>query len=124
MMKKILGLAFGLFLSVFTFAQSHVSFNDAAEGYNKAATTEFHFTFDASFTEENLNNMASYYTDYFSVVVTPEGNAFNVKFTLIQDDEMSRRVISRYMISNKVEQITANGQDLSVDEFMGEYILP
>ena len=123
-MKKILGLAFGLFLSVMTFAQSHVSFNDANDSYDKAATTEFHFTFDASFTAEDLNKSASFYTDYFAVAVTNEASGFNVTITLVQDDEMSRRVISRYLVSNSVQEIAANGQNLTLDEFMGEYILP
>ena len=123
-MKKILGLAVGLFLSVFTFAQSHVTFDNETTGYDKAATTEFHFTFDATFKVEDLNSNASYYTDYFTVAVNAEGTSFDVTITLVQDDEMSRRVISRYMISNQVAGISANGQDLSVDEFMGEYILP
>ncbi|MEZ4921779.1 MAG: hypothetical protein R2780_01290 [Crocinitomicaceae bacterium] len=122
-MKKFLGLAFGLLLTVFTYAQSHVTFNDAASGYDKTAVTTFHFTFDGTFKLDDLNNNAAYYTDYFSVAVEAKDAGFSVTITLAQDDEMSRRVITRYMVTNKVEHVTVNGTDLALDEFMGDYIM-
>ena len=122
-MKKILGLAFGLMLSAMTFAQSHVTFNDAADSYDKTATTAFHFTFDSSFNVDDLNTTATYYTDYFTVATTSEESGTAVTITLKQDDEMSRRVITRFMVSSKVMHIGVNGEDLSVDEFMGTYIM-
>ena len=121
-MKKLLGLAFGLLLSVFTFAQSHVTFNDARDGYDKATTTVFHFTFDSSFKQEDLKNNAAYYTDYFTVEVSAADGGSSVTITLHENDEMARRVITRYLITNKVEHVGVNGSDLTVDEFMGSYI--
>jgi hypothetical protein len=122
-MKKILGLAFSLMLTAMAFAQSGITFNDAQDGYDKAATTVFHFTFDSSFNTDNLNTTGTYYTDYFTVEATAENNGSNVVITLIQNDEMSRKVIMRYMVTNKVESVEVNGESLTLDEFMGTYIM-
>ena len=122
-MKKILGLAAGILLSAMTFAQTTVTFNDAGANYDAASTTVFHFTFDASYAEADLNSQASYYADYFTTSIEASGTGHTVTFTLVEDTDMARRVISRYFISLDVPSVKADGKDYTVDEFFPAFIM-
>ena len=122
-MKKILGLAAGMFLAVATFAQSGVTFNDAKDGYNKTATQTFNFTFDSNYTVEQINKTAAFYPSYFTVVATPGVSSTSVTLTLVEDNEMARRVVSRFFISLECENISVNGTDVALMDFMGQYIM-
>jgi VCBS repeat-containing protein len=123
MMKKILGLTLGLLLSAFTFGQSAITFTDATSGYDKSATTAFHFTFDSSISNETITTNSAYYTDYFTVDAVADGANHNVTFTLVDDTDMSRRVISRFFISIQAAGIDVNGTVMTIDEFMAAYIM-
>jgi hypothetical protein len=121
-MKKILGLAAGLLLTAATFAQSGVKFNDAGDSYDKATTKTFNFTFDANYSIEQLNKTATFYPDYFTVVSTPAYGGTTVAITLVDDNEMARRVISRYFISLECENVNVNGTDMPLMDFMAAYV--
>lgn len=122
-MKKILGLAIGIMLTALTYAQSGVTFKDAGTNFNKAATTVFHFSFDNSYAEEDLKSHATYYTDYFTAEITAEEGGHQVTFTLVEDTDMARRVISRYFVSLNVPEIMADGTSHPVDVFFQTYIM-
>lgn len=123
-MKKLAALFLGFFLSLTTFAQSGVVFNDAGATYNKKTTTSFHFGFDSNFTEDKLNETATYYTNYFKTTVTAktEGEGFNVTIELNEDSEMARRVIMRYFVSLEVAEIKAGETTYSTEDFMIQFI--
>ena len=120
-MKKILGLAVGLVMTVFTFGQD-VTFTDAGDGYNKAETTEFNFEFGESITHDKITEASQYYTDYFTVSVTDQSSGHAVKIELKQDDKISRKVIERLFITLNQREINVNGETISLDDFMSEYI--
>ncbi|MEO9532825.1 MAG: hypothetical protein ABJG68_17525 [Crocinitomicaceae bacterium] len=122
-MKKFLGLATGLLLTVFTMAHHGVAFNDASSDYDKAATTEFNFTMDSNFSLDDINSTAAFYTDYFTVTTAENGEGHTVTFTLAQDDEMSRRVITRFFVSLEVTEIDVNGEHMEVNHFVMTYIM-
>ena len=123
-MKKILGLAAGLLLTAMTFAQSGITFNDASDSYDKAATTSFHFEFSADYTAEDIDKAATYYTSYFTVShAANDAGGNTVTIDLVEDNDMSRRVINRFFITLEVEQINVSGTDLTIDEFMATYIM-
>ena len=122
-MKKILGLALGLMISAFTFAQSPATFTDAGVDYDKATTTAFHFNLDETISHNDINTNSSYYTDYFTVVATHNGTGHDITITLIQDDEMSRKVIHRFFVSLQVSSINVEGNEVDMDPFMDTYII-
>ncbi|UKN01225.1 hypothetical protein K6119_15965 [Paracrocinitomix mangrovi] len=121
-MKKILGLAFGLMLGAFTFAQSPVTFTEDMANYDKNTTTVFHFNFDETISESSINDNAGYYTDYFTIDAVADNGQHNVTITLIQDDAMSRKVIHRYLASLQVQTVSVDGTDVPREEFMQTYI--
>ena len=122
-MKKILGLAAGLLLTAATFAQKGVQFTDGVDGYNKTTAQTFHFNMESNYTLESINTNAAFYTSYFTVVATPGTAGTTVAITLVEDNEMARRVISRFFISLEVPVITVNGTDMPIFDFMSAYIM-
>ena len=125
-MKKILGLIAGLTLGAMTFAQTGIVFTDAAdETYDKTATTEFHFDFGSDITLETINESATYYTDYFTVSAEAKGEGHAVTVTLVEDTEMSRRVIARFLAtaSSFKTPINVNGTDWQVKDFVEVHIV-
>ena len=121
-MKKILGLALGLMVGAMTFAQSAVTFTEELVSYDKNTATVFHFNSDETITFEALNENMQYYTDYFTVAIVPNNNTHDLTITLVQDDEMSRKVIHRYFASLQVPAINVAGDDVTTADFMLTYI--
>lgn len=123
-MKKILGIVAALILTVSTFGQSTVTFTDASPSYNKTTTTSFNFMFSAIHKAEDIQSNATYYESYFKVTVTSAGAAGNtVNITLVDDNEMARRVILRLLVNLDVKTINVNGAEVERNDFMTTYIM-
>src|SRR5688500_9976475 len=122
-MKKILGLAVGILLSFAASAQSGVTFTDAHDGYNKATAQKFNFSFPSTYTVDQINSSATYYVQYFTVAPTQVADGLNVEIKLVEDNEMSRRVIARFFTSLEVKDITVNGTSVLMPDFMSTYIM-
>lgn len=121
-MKKILGLAFGLMIGSFVFGQSTISFSEDLNTYNKANVSEYHFLFDSSISDQAITDNAQYYTDYFTVTQTGTQSGTNVTITLLQDDEISRKVIQRYFTQFQVPTINVGSNEVDLVDFMSQYI--
>ena len=123
-MKKILGLVAALMITAFTYAQSTATFKDATPSYDKMATSKFNFAFSAVHTPEDIMRNAAYYESYFTVAVTTAGDGVsNVTITLVEDNEMARRVILRLLVNLEVMNVSVNGADIDRNEFMTKYIM-
>jgi hypothetical protein len=123
-MKKILGLVAGLMMAAFTFGQSTITFTDATDSYNKEATTSFNFMFSPTHTAEDITSNAAYYESYFTVTVVAAGTEGNtVNITLVEDNEMARRVIMRLFVNLEINEIGVNGADMERNEFMTTFIM-
>ncbi len=123
-MKKLLSIVAALVLSVSAIGQSTVTFTDASPTYNKTATSSFNFMFSAIHKAEDIQSNATYYESYFKVVVTPAGAAGNtVNITLVDDNEMARRIILRLLVNLDVKTINVNGVEMERNDFMVQYII-
>ena len=67
---------------------------------------------------------SQYYLDYFTVTVTEKDGGHAVEIKLVEDTEMSRRVVTRFFVTLGVENIGVNGTNMDVHEFVTQYILP
>ncbi len=122
-MKKILGLAAALMMTVLSFGQATVSFNDATEGYDKTATTNFNFIFSPAHDAEQIKTNAGYYESYFTVAITPAGSVGNnVTISLMKDNEMGRRIVERLFVSLDVKAVNVNGDEVERHDFVVKYI--
>lgn len=122
-MKKVLGLLVGLFLTVSTFANGIVTYSDAATAETSKTSGIFNFTFDSSYSIEEINKTANYYTNYFTVSPVKTETAITVKISLADDNEMARRVITRFFVSLEIKTINVNGKDVVLDEFIKSYVM-
>jgi predicted N-acyltransferase len=122
-MKKILGLTLAMLLTVATFANGIVTYSDAAT-YEKSKTEGvFNFSFDSSFSIDEINKTANYYENYFSVAPVATVNGITVVIKLVEDNEMSRRVITRFFVSLEVKEILVSGKTIAIDDFIAKYIM-
>lgn len=122
-MKKILGVIAGLMLTVATFAQSNVTFKDASADYKKASVSEFHFAFASAITLDEINKAAVFYTDYFTVTPVASATGHDVTIKLVEDTEMNRRIVMRFFVTMSISSISVNGTDMSLQDFVNEYIM-
>ena len=122
-MKKLIGFVVTLVIGFTTFGQSEVLFTDAGASYDKSAVTAFHFHLGSDFTAEQIQEAATYYTDYYTVEKVAADGGLNITITLNEDTEMARRVISRFFITLQVSEITAASETLSVHDFVDTYIM-
>jgi hypothetical protein len=122
-MKKILGLVLGMFLSVVTFANGVVTYTDAATAEKSKTEGVFNFQFDSNFTIEDINKTATYYTSYFTVTPVASAQGISVLIKLVDDNEMARRIVTRFFVSLEVREITVEGAVVSIDVFIAKYIM-
>ena len=123
-MKKILGLVAGIMMAAFTFGQSTIAFSDASETYNKKETSSFNFLFSPVHSAEDIASNAAYYESYFTVTVVSAGDKGNkVNISLVEDNEMARRVIMRLFVNLEINAISVNGKEMERNDFMTTYIM-
>jgi hypothetical protein len=122
-MKKILGLVLGLFLTVATFANGVVTYSDAATAEKSKTEGAFNFQFDSNFTVEDINKTANYYTSYFTVTPITSENGISVLIKLTDDNEMARRIVTRFFVSLDVREISVSGEVVSIDDFIAKYVM-
>ncbi|MGV6860391.1 MAG: hypothetical protein ACWA41_01400 [Putridiphycobacter sp.] len=122
-MKKLLGVVLGLILSVSALAGGGVTYNDVNTAEKSKAEGVFTFAFDSNFTLEEINKTAQYYTSYFSVSPVKSENGFTVTIKIIEDNEMSRRVVTRFFVSLEVKEIMVSGASIGVEDFVSKYVM-
>ncbi len=122
-MKKVLGLMVGMFLTLATFANGVVTYSDANTAEKSKSEGVFHFSFDSEFTQDQIDKAAKYYTSYFTVTPTVTTEGFNVAIKLVEDNEMSRRVITRFFVTLDVNAVNVNGTPIKIDDFIAKYVM-
>lgn len=123
MMKKLIGLVLGMFLTVATFANGVVTYSDAATAEKSKTSGTFNFAFDSSFSVEDITKTATYYENYFTVTPVAAEKGTTVLIKLVEDNEMSRRVITRFFVSLEVKEIVVNGTVVLIDDFIATYVM-
>lgn len=122
-MKKLLGLfvAFTFYLTAFSQTPTASVSGDAETMKNAIDKGVFEFTLPDYVTEEQVRKSANYYTDYFTVDYTHENRL--AKITMLDNDPMTRRIITRFLISTKVKLIAFDGNEYTINEFYEKYMI-
>jgi len=123
MMKKLIGLVLGMFLTVATFANGVVTYSDAETAEASKNEGVFNFAFDSSFSIEDINKAATYYESYFTVTSVVSNTGASVLIELVDDNELSRRVITRFFVSLDVKEIKVISSVVSIDDFIANYVM-
>lgn len=121
--KKIFGVLLGLMISISTFANGGVIYSDASTADKSKTEGVFNFAFDETYTIEKINKTAQYYTNYFEVTPVKTESGIKVSLKLIEDNEMSRRVITRFFVSLGVKEISVDGATVILEDFIAKYVM-
>jgi hypothetical protein len=78
------------------------------------------FQLPGSITAEQVTKAASYYTQYFTVNFDAKSNS--AKITMLKNDDVSKHVIVRFLVSVGVKEISMTGKDYDVETFFQDYI--
>ena len=78
------------------------------------------FTLPKGTTKGKVEQSAKYYTIYFNVIF--DEKTFEAKINMITNDEKSRHVICRFLVSNEIEIINMEGQEFVIEEFYKQYM--
>jgi hypothetical protein len=122
-MKKISIFLIITLLTISTFANGVVTYNDASTAEKSKTEGVFNFSFDSNFTLEDINKTAKYYTNYFTVTPVKTENGINVTIKIVEDNEMARRVVNRFFVSLEVKEVDVNGTMIPVEKFVTKFIM-
>lgn len=122
-MKKVLGLILGVMFTVSVFANGVVTYKSAATAEQAKQSGVFEFNFDTNFSADNIKKTAQYYTSYFTVTVAAVDGGNDVTVQLVEDNDMARRVITRFFVSLEVKEIKVNGTAVALDGFITKYVM-
>jgi hypothetical protein len=105
-------------ISGFSFSQDKIfeaKVANSADFMTNKSKGEFYFTLPSTTKKETVDKNAAFYTKFFSVQYDEQSHLVTIK--MVQNDENSRHIISRFLISNKISQINMDGTLYKVDEF-------
>jgi hypothetical protein len=122
-MKKILTLVLIAFLGGTVSAQDTPTKAKIENAEKFAAGKEkgnYVFQLPGSITAEQVTKAASYYTQYFTVNFDAKSNS--AKITMLKNDDVSKHVIVRFLVSVGVKEISMSGKDYDVETFFQDYI--
>jgi len=122
-MKKLLGLVLGLFLTVSTFANGIVTYSDSKTSEIAKTSGVFNFSFDSQFSLDDINKASAYYTSYFLVTSVTTGENISVNINLAIDNQMSRRIVTRFFVTLSVKSIMVDGKEIQIDKFIETYVM-
>ncbi len=83
-------------------------------------TGKFTFIMPQGTTAEDVAHTTKYYTNYFTVDYKESSR--EAKITMVSNDERSRAVIARFLVSNGVREVNISGTLVSVDELFEKYL--
>lgn len=80
----------------------------------------FKFFMPEGVSAEEVAQSAKYYTHYFTVDY--DSNTRAAKISMVTNDEKSRSVIVRFLVSNNVQTVDVEGTMVSVYDFFEKYL--
>lgn len=80
----------------------------------------FKFIMPEGVTAEDVAQSAKYYTHYFTVDYDNSSRAAKIK--MVTNDDKSRSVIVRFLVSNNVQTVDVEGTMVSVYDFFEKYL--
>lgn len=119
-MKKLIALFTIVFLVFITSAQTaFVAGNPAKmkEGVKKGV---FQFDMPKSTLAEEVKRTSNFYVDYFTVAFNNESKQATV--TMVDNSPEARRVVTRFLLSNKVSIISFDGKEYKITEFYDNFM--
>jgi hypothetical protein len=110
---------FGLAMSVFS--QKAVMTDGKVELVKSKTSGTYNFTFPDDTDTEEIKTVAGYYTEYFTV--NYEEDSKKAEIVLVENTEINRRIITRFLSSSNIETVVVDGAKFTIDQFLETYLL-
>ncbi|MCB9225127.1 MAG: hypothetical protein H6582_13155 [Crocinitomicaceae bacterium] len=122
-MKKLIFIFSLVIMTQLAFSQTAVTFTDAGQGYNKNATTIFHFSVDNSISQQTLAGYPAVLENCFAITITDNGNGHDLTLALVEDNHSNRLTVMRYFMIIGVAEISADGSNHILEDFISTYVV-
>jgi regulatory protein YycI of two-component signal transduction system YycFG len=123
-MKKVVFILVALFMvSAYSYAQQanqvliQVGKESIKEKIN-AGSLEVFFNVNKDATEIRTN--ANYYVSYFKV--NYDDKTGRAMITFIDQSQMARKVVERFLIANQITEVIVDGKPMPVQNFMDQFL--
>ena len=110
-------------ISTVTFAQETSVFAVAQSSKDLAASKQsgsYTFTLPVGLSQDQVAKNALYYDVYFTVEYSEKTS--EAKINLIENNEISRRIITRFLLVNGAQSVKLDGKIQSMDVFFTNYL--
>jgi hypothetical protein len=110
-------------ISTVTFAQETSVFAVAQSSKDLAASKQsgsYTFTLPVGLSQDQVAKNALYYDVYFTVEYSEKTS--EAKINLIENNEISRRIITRFLLVNGAQSVKVDGKIQSMDVFFTNYL--
>ena len=110
-------------ISAVTFAQETSVFAVAQSSKDLAASKQsgsYTFTLPVGLSQDQVAKNALYYDVYFTVEYSEKTS--EAKINLIENNEISRRIITRFLLVNGAQSVKVDGKIQSMDVFFTNYL--
>lgn len=119
-MKNLILILVALFIVSVSFSQN-AKYNGTKEDVRAAKESGvYEFTLPQGVEEAEVTKNAGYYTDYFDVEYNNESRV--AKISMKDNDEMGRRVINRFLLSNGAKHIEIEGEEFTLSKFFNSFM--
>ncbi|MBW7868091.1 MAG: hypothetical protein H3C31_07195 [Brumimicrobium sp.] len=119
-MKKLLTLIVLVVFTMFGYAQTAKVGGTEESIKNMIGKNYVEFVFPDEITQETIEKSGKYYTEYFTVEYNKPSKI--VKVSLIENTDMARRVITRFLLSCGVRTVEFTGKEFTIMEFYDSYL--
>lgn len=123
-MKKIVSIAIFSILTTLGFSQEagYLQAKTESESVLQKSKSSglYEFQFPTSLDKATVEKNAAFYTDYFSVQFDDKTKIAKLKMN--ENNEINRRVILRFLLSNNIKEINLDGKIESVEVFYKNHL--
>jgi len=119
-MKKFIALTFVAMFGLTTFAQSASVEGTPETMKENVKQGVFTFEMPTTISTDEVDRTRKYYVDYFTVDFNEETKAAVIK--MIDNSPEGRRVVTRFLLSNKVSTVAFNGSNYKITEFYDSFM--
>lgn len=123
-MKKIVSIAIFSILTTLGFSQEagYLQAKTGSESVLQKSKSSglYEFQFPTSLDKATVEKNAAFYKDYFSVQFDDKTKIAKLKMN--ENNEINRRVILRFLLSNNIKEINLDGKIESVEVFYKNHL--
>ena len=119
-MKKFIALFVVAILGLTTYAQTASVEGTPSTMKENVKQGVFKFVMPSTTSADEVKRTSKYYVDYFSVEFDEQSKVAVVK--MIDNSPEGRRVVTRFLLSNKVSVVSFNGNEYKITEFYDNFM--